>query len=105
MRASLLHVRPAQDAGELACDLCGSKPARFAPIKYGLTVEGINLCASCEALGFLPETPVQPPMSGPLTEFGWICPRCQRSNAPWVARCDCPVPTTPRSSDKEYADG
>jgi hypothetical protein len=25
---------------------------------------------------------------------GWICPRCQKVNAPWISSCDCPAPAT-----------
>lgn len=28
-------------------------------------------------------------------ERGWICPRCNRVNAPWVRQCTCPGGTTP----------
>lgn len=23
------------------------------------------------------------------TEYGWICPKCGRANAPWKSSCDC----------------
>lgn len=23
------------------------------------------------------------------TEYGWVCPRCNRVNAPWKSQCDC----------------
>lgn len=25
----------------------------------------------------------------PPTEYGWVCPRCSRVNAPWKSTCDC----------------
>lgn len=27
--------------------------------------------------------------SKPPTEYGWVCPRCSRVNAPWKSQCDC----------------
>ena len=27
--------------------------------------------------------------SKPSAEYGWICPRCNRVNAPWKSQCDC----------------
>ena len=27
--------------------------------------------------------------SPPPTEYGWVCPRCSRVNAPWKSQCDC----------------
>lgn len=26
---------------------------------------------------------------GSLRDVGWICPRCQRVNAPWKGKCEC----------------
>jgi hypothetical protein len=23
-------------------------------------------------------------------EYGWICPKCGKVNAPWKSECDCP---------------
>ena len=28
-------------------------------------------------------------VSSPPTEYGWVCPRCNRVNAPWKSQCDC----------------
>ena len=25
----------------------------------------------------------------PPTEYGWVCPKCGRANAPWKSFCDC----------------
>lgn len=25
----------------------------------------------------------------PPAEYGWVCPRCNRVNAPWKSTCDC----------------
>lgn len=37
------------------------------------------------------------PYSSPI-EYGWVCPKCQRSNAPWQPQCPCystaPLPYT-----------
>ena len=27
--------------------------------------------------------------SKPLIEYGWVCPRCSKVNAPWKSQCDC----------------
>lgn len=32
-------------------------------------------------------TQINIPMSP--TNYGWICPRCQKVHAPWVASCSC----------------
>lgn len=31
--------------------------------------------------------PVKPPM-----QYGWVCPKCGRVNAPWVSSCACVAP-------------
>lgn len=31
--------------------------------------------------------PIKPPM-----QYGWICPKCGRANAPWSATCPCVAP-------------
>ena len=28
------------------------------------------------------------------TMYGWMCPRCERVNAPWIPSCDCCVRST-----------
>lgn len=38
-----------------------------------------------------------PPPTIPV--FGWICPRCGISNAPFLARCVCPPPSFTTTSD------
>jgi hypothetical protein len=47
--------------------------------------------------GFFVSTPLA--LSGPLLEYGWICPHCGRSNAPWAQHCDC-VPGSTTASSK-----
>lgn len=37
--------------------------------------------------------------STPITQYGWVCPKCGRVNAPWKGTCDCSkgvaTPNTP----------
>jgi len=30
-----------------------------------------------------------PPLAAPFSPTGWLCPRCDKSLAPWVRECDC----------------
>ena len=34
------------------------------------------------------------PTLTPPSHQGWLCPRCQKVNAPWVAACTCPSTVT-----------
>ena len=34
-------------------------------------------------------TTINSSKSQPKPEEGWLCPRCQRINAPWVRQCNC----------------
>lgn len=38
----------------------------------------------------------------PIPEYGWICPRCGKVNAPSVAFCDCSVETHPEPHQPYY---
>jgi len=38
----------------------------------------------------IPNAWALPPMTA--SNRGWICPRCERVNAPHSLHCDCPVP-------------
>lgn len=28
-----------------------------------------------------------------MSEYGWICPKCNKVHAPWVSECDCNKPS------------
>jgi len=45
-------------------------------------------------------TQINIPMSNP--NYGWICPRCQKVHAPWVASCSCSSISslTPRATNQ-----
>ena len=41
--------------------------------------------------------------NSPVT--GWICPRCERVNAPTVRRCPCERPRPPRPGPERLSTG
>lgn len=46
--------------------------------------------------------PGYPPVVVPDYPQGWLCPRCSQIWAPWVAKCDCPVPSMAISANDTY---
>lgn len=40
-----------------------------------------------------------------MEKYGWICPRCGKVNAPWVAECNCSADFAPWWRKIECAEG
>jgi hypothetical protein len=47
-------------------------------VVFGVNKEGFAIINQCETIAEIHTSPI-----------GWICPKCNKSNAPFIKKCDC----------------
>jgi hypothetical protein len=47
-------------------------------VVYSIDKDGFAIIHKCETIAEIHSTPI-----------GWICPKCNKSNAPFIKKCDC----------------
>ena len=50
-------------------------------VVYSIDKDGFAIIHKCETIAEIHSTPNTP--------IGWICPKCNKSNAPFIKKCDC----------------
>jgi len=47
-------------------------------VVFSVNKDGFAIINKCETIAEIHNTPI-----------GWICPKCNKSNAPFIKKCDC----------------